>query len=175
MRFFLPLLALSLVPLAAADADWMPFGQGATVHKTSNTISMDYRVAPGQLGLAILQTPEGRLAGMTRLQFRVRSDVDTMLAVMLSEKKPGGDYTALFWSPKDQWQQVDLTPADFSVNDGPKDPKDPDGRLDLDQVQAVAVFDAGQLFSQAPPDDTSRIVGTPSAASTNCSGRISAS
>jgi hypothetical protein len=55
MRFFLPLLpVLSLVPLAAADADWMPFGQGASVHKTGNTVSMDYKVTPGQLGLAIL-------------------------------------------------------------------------------------------------------------------------
>src|SRR5215471_4072581 len=138
MRFFLPLfLVLSPPPLPAADDDWMPFGQGATVRTTGNTVSMDYKVTPGQLGLAIRQTPGGKLGGMTHLQFRVKSDVTTIVGVMLSEKKPGGgDYTALLWAPKDQWQQLDLTPADFSVNDGPKDPKDANGRLDVDQVQA---------------------------------------
>jgi len=121
-------------------------GQGATVHNSGNSVSMDYKMAPGQPGLAIRPTPVGTLAGMTHLQFRVKSDIDTMLAVMLSETKPGGDYIAIIWSPKDQWQQIDLTPADFTLNDGPKDPKDPNGRLDVDQVQGVAIFDAGQFF-----------------------------
>src|SRR2546423_549636 len=103
MRFSLPLLlALTLAPLSAAD-DWMPFGQNATVHKTGNTVTLDYKVVRGQLGLAILQTPDGRLAGMTHLQLRVKTDVSTVIGVMLSEKKPGGgDYATLFWSPKDQ-------------------------------------------------------------------------
>jgi hypothetical protein len=158
MRFSLPLLlALGLVAPLSADDDWMAFGQNAAVHKTGNSVSLDYKAVRGQLGLGILQTPGGRLAGMTHLQFRVKSDVTTMVGVMLSEKKPdGGDYSVIFWSPKDQWQQIDLAPADFSLNDGPKDPKDPDGRLDLDQVQAIAVFDAGQVFNQAPGDDKSQ-------------------
>jgi hypothetical protein len=158
MRSSLLLLALSLAPLAAED-DWVTFGQNATVNKTGGAVSLDYKVVRGQLGMAILQTPDGRLAGMTHLQFRMKSDVATMIAVMLSEKKPGGgDYVSIFWAPKDQWQQIDLTPADFTVNDGPKDPKDPDGRLDLDQVQAIAVFDAGQFLSQPPEDPNIRIV-----------------
>jgi hypothetical protein len=144
----LPLLA-ALILLAAED-DWLPFGQSASVHKIGATVTLDYKITPGQLGLAILQTPEGKLAGMTHLQFRVKTDVATMVGVMLSETKPGGDYAAIFWSPKDQWQQIDLTPADFNLNDGPKDPHDPDGRLDVDQVQAIGIFDGGQFLSQAP-------------------------
>jgi hypothetical protein len=157
MRISLLLLALSVAPLAADD-DWITFGQNASVNKTGGAVSLDYKVARGQLGMAILQTPDSRLAGMTHLQFRMKSDVATMIAVVLSEKKPGGDYISIFWSPKDQWQQIDLTPADFIVNDGPKDPKDPDGRLDLDQVQAIAGFEAGQFLSQAPEDPNTRIV-----------------
>jgi hypothetical protein len=150
MRSSLPLIViLSLGPLCADD-DWISFGQNAAVHKTGRTHSLDYKVVPGQLGLAVMQAQPGKLAGMTHLQLRVKSDVSTIVGVMLSEKKPGGgDYTALLWAPKDQWQQLDLTPADFSVNDGPRDPKDANGRLDVDQVQAIALFDGGQFFSQA--------------------------
>jgi len=144
----LPLLG-ALTILAAADEEWLPFGQGATVRKSGETVTLDYKVTPGQLSMAVLPTGEGKLAGMTRLQFRLRTDGSTVVAVMLSEKKPGGgDYSVAFWSPKDQWQQIDLTPADFAVNDGPKDPKDPDGRLDADQVEHIAILDMGQLFSQ---------------------------
>ena len=140
--------------MLAADGEWIAFGQNAVVHRAGKTATLDYTVAPGQLGMAILQVGEGKLAGMTHLQFRVKTDVATILAVMLSEKKPGGDYTALFWSPKDQWQQIDLVPADFTINDGPKDAKDPDGRLDVDQVQSIALLDGGQFFSQLPRDQS---------------------
>ena len=131
-----------------ADDEWMAMGtaQPFTIPATVSAWITKWR--PGKPGLAIRQMPVGKLAGMTHLQFRVKSDVDTMLAVMLSETRPGGDYIAIFWSPKDQWQQIDLTPADFALNDGPKDPKDPNGRLDVDQVQGVAIFDAGQFFKQ---------------------------
>jgi hypothetical protein len=150
----IPLLAATLAGLSAADDDWVAIGQNATVQKNGPTTTLDYKVAPGQMGMAVLQVGDGKLAGMTHLRFRVKTDVSTMLAVMLSEKKPGGDYTTIFWAPKGQWQDIDLTPADFMVNDGTKDPKDPDGKLDLDQVQAIALLDAGQLFGQMPADKT---------------------
>jgi hypothetical protein len=78
MRPLLPLfLSMSLAPLPATDDDWMPLGQGAAVHKTGNTASVDYKVTPGQFGLALRPTSGGKLAGMTHLQFRVKSDIDT--------------------------------------------------------------------------------------------------
>src|SRR5579872_5167613 len=155
----LPLLGAALVSMACAE-DWNAFGQGATVQKSGETLSLQYKIAAGQFAMAVLPIPGGKLAGMTHLQFRLRTDASTVVAVMLSEKKPGGDYTAAFWSPKDEWQQIDLTPADFAVNDGPKDPKDPDGRLDLDQVEHIAVLDLGQFFSQVDsPMATHRLTG----------------
>ena len=145
----MPLAAAVMVSAAAADDEWMAFGPGAAIHKSGETVSLQYKVSPGQPSMAVLPTPAAKLAGMTHLQFRVRTDVSTGVAVLLAEKKPGGDYSTVFWSPKGEWQQIDLTPADFVLNDGPKDPKDPDGRLDLDQVEHIAVLDLGSMFAQA--------------------------
>jgi hypothetical protein len=87
------------------------------------------------------------MARMQRLRLWVKTDRDTPVAVLLSETKPGGgNYTAWFWSPANAWQQIDLTPADFVLADGPQDPKDADGKLDLDQLQAVGVLDLASFF-----------------------------
>jgi hypothetical protein len=148
MRFRAWAAVLLPAILTAAD-NWVAMGENATIAKSGNTVILDYKVSPGKAAMAVLPVGEGSLAGLSHIQFRARTDVSTMLGVLLSETKPGGgDYTAVFWSPKDQWQQIDLTPADFSLNDGAKDPKDADGRLDLEQVQAVGIVDAGQLFNQ---------------------------
>jgi hypothetical protein len=146
------LLLAAAVPGLAVD-DWLAVGPGAALRRSGQTIVLEYKVVPGQLGLAARPIAEGKLAGMTHLRFRLRTDAATPVACVLHEKKPGGgDYSAIFWSPRDQWQQIDLTPADFVVNDGAKDPVDSDGRLDLDQVQSLGIVDLGQLFSQITPN-----------------------
>ncbi len=78
---------------------------------------------------------------MKALRFWLKTDHATPVAVLLSETKPGGDYTAVVWSPGNVWQEVELTPEDFSLNDGPNDPKDEDGKLDLDKIQGLGVMD----------------------------------
>jgi hypothetical protein len=71
--------------------------------------------------------------------------------VFLSEKKPGGgNYTAPFWSPANTWQLVELTTADFNASDGPNDPVDADGKLDLDQVEGIGITDLAQFFLAQP-------------------------
>ncbi len=61
---------------------------------------------------------------MKSLRFRARTDHDTTIGVVLSERKPGGgNYVAMFWSPANSWQQVELTPRDFALSDSPTDPK----------------------------------------------------
>jgi hypothetical protein len=84
---------------------------------------------------------------MQRLRFRVKASADLPLAVLLSEKKPGGgNYIAMLWAPANTWQQVELTPRDFAASDGPNDPVDANGKLDLDQVEGIGVLDAAQVF-----------------------------
>lgn len=125
-----------------------PTNEAASVHGGKGALRFDYAVAKGQLNALLLPTPGGKLAGAKSFDFWVKADHAAPLILMLSEKG-GGHYTALFTAPAGQWQQVTLAPADFTLGESKDDPKDPDGRLDLEQVEAVGVFDFSQLFAQA--------------------------
>jgi len=139
---------------------WIAFGQNAALRLTRDPASVksghsalafDYKIEPKKFGLAILPVSDGSLQQMKRLRFWLKTDSATAVGLLLSEKKPGGgDYSTLVWSPKDQWQQIELTPADFAPSSGPKDPVDADGRLDMDQVQHIGILDFAQFVSSIP-------------------------
>jgi hypothetical protein len=143
-------------------AGWAAMGQG-TVAVAKGALSFTYELKPKTFAVAVLPAPP-EIAAMRRLRFRIRSDHDTVLGVLLSEKKPGGgDYTALFWSPANVWQQIELTPADFMANDGANDPVDADGKLDLDALQGVALIDLAQFFVSMPDNpDFPMVIDRPS-------------
>lgn len=125
---------------------WMPVGEGSAVHSSGAALAFEYTLAPKQLALLALPAPVS-LARAARLRFSVKADHSTAMGVVLTEKKPGGgNYMAWFWAPANQWQAVDLTPADFTATDGPKDPVDTDGKLDLDAVETVGIVDLAQFF-----------------------------
>lgn len=138
---------------------WSALGPGSSVrithepaqtHSGNGALAFTYEVKRGQIAAAVVPAPPA-LAHMQHLRFWVRTDHDTPAAVLLSEVKPGGgNYTAWFWSPANTWQQIDLTPADFVLSEGPQDPKDPDRKLDLDQLQGVGIIDLASFFP-APP------------------------
>jgi len=131
-------------------AGWMFMGQAGTVGLAGGALSFTYELKPKTFGLAVLPAPPG-IAAMRRMRFRIRSDRDTVLAVLLSEKKPGGgDYSAWFWSPANVWQPIELTPADFTANDGANDPVDADGKLDLDALEGIGIIDLAQFFLSLP-------------------------
>jgi hypothetical protein len=176
MRWFCLLLVLVWVPVCPIAAQtksdillrqtfdtdtggWIVIGQGGGVRVENGRLAFSYELKPKQFALAALPAAPG-LARLQRLRFRVMADHATALAVLLSEKKPGGgNYTATFWAPANTWQQVELTPADFSVSDGPNDPVDADGRLDLDAVEGIGLADVAQLFlTQADNPDFPVIV-----------------
>ncbi len=60
-------------------------------------------------------------------------------------------------------QQIELTPADFSVTDGAGDPVDSDGKLDLDQVDGIGIFDLAQFFLALPANPDVPVAATQSA------------
>lgn len=135
---------------------WSVMGGGGAVRMAkdrpsqrdgANSLAVDYQYGK-DLSVAVLPV-EISLEKMKAIRFWVKTDIATAVAVFLSEKKPGGDYSTYFWSPKDTWQQVTLVPSDFTVNDGPNDPKDPNGKLDLDQIQGIGVLDLKSIFSKA--------------------------
>ena len=80
---------------------------------------------------------------------------------MLSETPDGGAYTAWFWSGKDEWQHVELGPADFVLNEGSTDPRDPNQRLDLDRLQGLGIIDLGQFFGSLSKDPKYPVFITP--------------
>lgn len=140
---------------------WVANGEGAEVHTTKDTararpghssLEFSYDLGPKRFAGAILGAPES-FARMRSLRFWARSDHNTAVGILLSEKKPGGgNYVAWFWAPANTWQPIELTPADFTVTDGPNDKPDPDGKLDLDQVTGIALFDLAQFFAQMAPN-----------------------
>jgi hypothetical protein len=48
---------------------------------------------------------------------------------------------AVCWSTGNTWQRVELTPSDFHLSEGPNDPLDPDGKLDMDAIANIGILD----------------------------------
>jgi hypothetical protein len=158
----MPALASAQAPEVLVHQDfetdstgWMAVGAGSSLHVLNQpgqahagngALAFTYEVKHG-LTAAVVMAASPALARLQHLRFWVKTDHDTPAAVLLSETKPsGGNYTAWFWSPANTWQQIDLSPADFVLSDGPQDPKDADGKLDLDQLQAVGILDLASFF-----------------------------
>jgi hypothetical protein len=147
----------------SATGGWAATGEGGKVRlatgegrQGSGALAFEYQIVPKHnSGMVLPAPPELGLA--QSLRFWVKADHSTALGVLLAEKKPGGgNYTAWFWAAANTWREVELSPADFTAADGPNDPKDDDGRLDMDAVQAVGIFDLAQFFrnfaSSSPVD-----------------------
>jgi len=146
---------------------WTSLGDGSELHASGNAMVYSYDLAPKKLSGTVIGAPEG-FARMHSIRFALQSDHDTAMAVLLTEKKPGGgNYAAWFWAPANVRQQIELTPADFSVTDGAGDPADADGKLDLDQVEGIGIFDLAQFLPSTSP---SPAVSTPA---TQVAGRHS--
>jgi hypothetical protein len=156
MPLYLLLVAFAIPPLLHQTFDdgetgWTVMGKSGSVHAAQQSLVFDYTVGDG-FTLAALPLGGKSMAALKLIRFRVKTDVPTAVAIMLNEKKPGGNYLASFWSTGNSWQTVELTPDDFHLNEGPNDPKDPDGMLDLDQIEAIVLIDLAHIFSAAPAD-----------------------
>lgn len=108
---------------------------------------------PGVPPVDILLRPimDGQLTKMKALTFWARTDIAGGYSVSLQEKGEGR-YMTLIWLPKDQWQRVTLVPEDFWLSDGKDDPKDADGKLDLDKVENVGVISVWSFLALALGD-----------------------
>ena len=91
---------------------------------------------PGSLALPL---PEG-LAGLGEVAFALRAQLSTPIVVTLAEGDDGPRYNCLLWCAADEWSEFSLALDDFvSDLDGPVDPN---GRLDLELVNGIALIDA---------------------------------
>jgi hypothetical protein len=133
--------------------------EAADIRESNPSLAFDYEIGPKKFGAAILPVEPGALAAMDQVHFWVKTDYPTSVAMILSEKG-GGNYSATAWSPGGVWQEVRVQPRDFALNDRASDPPDPDGKLDLDQLQGIGLADLGQLFGGAAPNPNMPIVMT---------------
>ncbi|MDQ6665669.1 MAG: hypothetical protein M3Z23_14910 [Acidobacteriota bacterium] len=144
------------------ESGWVTMGGAATLRVThdlanvktgKSALEFEYTAEPKKFSVALLPLTDVSLANMKTIRFWLKTDSPTAIAVILSEKAPGGGrYSAIVWSPKERWQQIELTPADFALTEEPNDPKDSNGKLDLDRLQAVGIVDVSQIFSAAKPN-----------------------
>jgi hypothetical protein len=140
----------------SGDEGWVPYGRNARLEVVRDAaevkngkaaLALRYTYQQNEFASAILPLEAGEIGQLTHMRFWIRSDQSTAVAVVFSEKQPGGGYySTWFWCPAKTWQHVDLTPDDFSPVRGPTYPVDADARLDVDQVIAIGVSDLGQAF-----------------------------
>lgn len=111
-------------------------------------LRFDYAVKKGEMNVLTQPIENKLLAKAKTIQFWVKCDNSTILTCFLDEKG-GGRYMANLTLPKGKWQKVEFAPEDFSLSDGENDPKDPDNKLDMDQVERISIADLAQFFIQA--------------------------
>lgn len=105
-----------------------------------------YEIAPGTARLLALPRALD-LSGMKSVHLWVKTSVATALVFGLNEAADIS-YQAVFTCPANTWQEVAFN-LDELAPDTPG--KDANGKLDLDQVQAIHVADIGNLLVNVVP------------------------
>jgi hypothetical protein len=111
----------------------------------AGALKFDYTIAKNTFGALSLMTPLDSWTKAKSFKFRVRSDNSTLVAVTLQEQD-GGRYSSIIQLPKDTWQTVELSTSDFILGQDANDPKDPDGKLDMDKVTSMSLIDIAEFL-----------------------------
>ena len=144
---------------------------------TLTRVTTDAHAGEGALAFTFPQrapeanAPEGQMPGilaapvtadasaLQSVSLAVRTSSSTPLVVSLNEEDKSS-YLAAVWSPAGEWHQVELALPDFHLSN---DSSDENGRLDTEQINVIAIADAGMLvrmlaqqgmpFTAPPPAD----------------------
>ena len=144
---------------------WTAFGDSASISVTNDAANVKsgkgalkfaYKLAKGEIDALALPTPNAMLGKMKSLRFWIKSDHVSPFIVSLAEHE-GGKYNAVFTAPSNKWQLVELAPTDFLLAVDKNDPKDPNGKLDLDQVENLTMVDVGTFFAQSDNGELTKI------------------
>lgn len=130
----------------------------ANVKSGKGALKYEYKLAKGEMDILMLPTPSQALAKMKSLHFSIKSDHTAPFIMSLSEKD-GGRYNAVFTVSANKWQTVELAASDFVLAEDKNDPKDPDGKLDLEQVENIGIVDLGMFFAQADNPEMAALFG----------------
>jgi len=121
--------------------------EAAHVKAGKGSLSYTYDVAAGTVRLLALQRPVD-LAGMKSLRLWVKASHATALVIGLAENG-SATYQAAVTCAAGKWQEV-LVNLDELVPD--EATKDPNGKLDLDQVGSIQVLDIGSFLVNLLPE-----------------------
>ncbi len=140
-------------PLADPNADANARPKASVTQQPENVkegkaaLQFDYSLEKGKLSALIVPTPGGVPVRVKSFRFWIKADYGTSLALVM-EEQGGGRYVHMFAVPKDTWQRVEVSPAEFTLMQDKDSPLDPDGKLDLKIVQMIALGDINQLLIQ---------------------------
>jgi hypothetical protein len=135
------------ISMAGGKADVNLTHDATGVKSGKGALKFDYELKKGDFSLLLLPTPDMVLSKAKSLKFWIKADHSTPIGLAMQEKD-GGRYSTVFTVQKDTWQQVEVSTADFALDVSKDAPKDPDGKLDLDTVENVALIDMAQIFIQ---------------------------
>lgn len=130
----------------------------ANVKAGRASLRFDYTVEPNKMNALLKTGQAGEAARIKSFRFWVKSDYATNLVLMLQEQD-SGRWLSLFHAPKNQWQRVELSLDDFELSANADDPKDNNGKLDMELVTAAAVADFKQIFAATPNEDLRKLLG----------------
>lgn len=136
---------------ATSDEGWISVGDVAKaswIREPKSALQFEYTVDKRSVNQLVRPLEAGQLTGARHLHFLTKSDTQTTLGFIVQEKG-GGRWMAIATVAKEAWQEIDLAPTDFSLGRDAGDPADANGKLDLESVEAVSIFDIHQFLVRA--------------------------
>ncbi len=149
------------------EQGWMGMGpsskisishEAANVKSGAGSLKFDYQVVKGEMNGVMTMVTEPVPARAKTVRFWVKTDYNASLALMVQEREPGGRYAAAFFAPAGKWQEIEIVLSDMVLSDGKDDPKDPDGKLDADQIAGYGIVDMSQVFVQGDNADLQKLL-----------------
>jgi hypothetical protein len=121
--------------------------EAASVKSGKGALSYTYEITPKTVRVLALQKPMD-LTGMKSLRLWVKCSQATAVVVGLTELG-GASYQAVAHCPAGAWQEVAVNLNELVVDDPAKDAN---GKLDLDQIGSITIFDIGGFLALFLPD-----------------------
>ena len=121
--------------------------EAASVKSGKGGLSWSYDITPKTIRVLALQRPID-LTGMKSLRFWVKCSATTSIVVGLGEAS-GASYQANAHCPAGAWQEVAVNLDELTPDEAGKDPN---GKLDLDQIGSITIFDIAGFVAMFLPD-----------------------
>jgi hypothetical protein len=141
---------------AHPQLSWMAVG-GARLSVVSDkplegkALQVDYRSTAGKIVAVVKPIRRGSLMGTSKMTLSMASAKPTKIVIQV-EERDGGKYNMVVDLPGDsEVKNLSFPFADFTPAD---DSRDPNNKLDLDQVHQVVFLDASGFLGMVDQDNT---------------------